>query len=163
MSSSRYLVLLLVSGCVATTSVPGCSVSSNPCQERLIVESLFSGSAATADGVRRFEHDAGVTLFVTVTRNSTDTLAAQLHEPLVGGELPRSATTVTGCALPDRVEWFNASTGQRFPASATLTVLDGGTAAGDSLTLRFDNLRWFEDGSDAGHDLDPVEAVLSVQ
>ena len=161
MGSSRFGWVLLLCGCV-TVAGPACPATT-PCQSEFVVESLFSGSAAAADGVRRFKHDAGVTLFVTVTRNSTDTLAAQLHEPLVSGALPRSASTAVGCVLPDRLEWFNASTGQSFAASATLRVLDGGTAAGDSLTLRFDNLRWFEDGSDAGHDLAPIEAVLSVQ
>ena len=162
MGSWKYGVLLLLCGCVTAGAVPACG-SLTPCQNQVIVESLFTGHAGGSDGVRRSVHDAGVTLFVAITQNSTDTLTAQLHEPLVGGEIPRSATTATGCALPDRVEWFNASTGQRFPASATLTVLDGGTSRGESLTLRFDNLRWFEEGSDAGHDLDPVEAVLPVQ
>lgn len=156
---SRYGLLLVLSGCVTTV---GACPPTTPCQDELIVESLFSGKGTGADGVRRYAHDAGVTLFVIITQNSTNKLEAQLHEPLIGGVLPRSSMTATGCALPDRIEWFNANTSKSSAASATLSVLDGGTSAGESVTLRFDNLRWFEDGSDAGHDLEPIEATLAV-
>jgi hypothetical protein len=160
MTSPKYVVLFLLCGCV-TVAGPACPATT-PCQDEFIVESLFSGKGTGADGVRRYQHDAGVTLFVVITQNSTNKLEAQLHEPLVGGALPRTSTTATGCALPDRIEWFNTNTSKSYEASGTFSVLDGGTSSGESVTLRFENLRWFEDGSDAGHDVEPIEATLSV-
>ncbi len=85
MTSPKYSLLLVLSGCVATV---GACPATTPCQDEFIVESLFSGKGNGADGVRRYPHDAGVTLFVVITHNSTDKLEAQLHEPLGNGQFP---------------------------------------------------------------------------
>ena len=101
---------------------------------------------ASSPAVHRLVHDAGVTLLLDVVR-ADGHLFAQLHEPLVSGSLPRESITALGCSLPDQLAWKALSTGQRIEVTGTFERLDGGTAAGDTLTFGFHDLRSLDGGT----------------
>lgn len=132
------------------------------CTEQRITEQHFGvvdlGESPAQSTAVRLVHDAGVTLVLTAARGD-GRLFLQVHEPLQGGPIPRDTTTSTGCTLPDRLLWRAVDTGKRYPAAGTFSVLDGGSAPGESLSFRVSNLSFQRDGGTA---LPDFEASIVV-
>lgn len=155
-SKPWVLLLCVFSGCELALPPP------TACDVQRIAEAVSAPSPLEVGGARRVESDAGVALHFGVSRpQQLGVFYGLVHAPLVSGALPRQ-TTAAGCALNDRVWWRRSTDEALLDAAATLEVLDGGTAAGDSLWLRVSDAGF--PGDDGGwRRLDDFEAVLEVR
>lgn len=154
-------VVLLLPGCIVP-EVPPFPTIEDACEQAHAREDTWGTTPDQGPlvlrSLGRVEHDAGVTLFL-VAAQANGTIFAQLHEPLSTGLVPRNTRTEAGCTLPDRFFWKASS--EWLPATGRLTVLDGGTGTGETLSLEFTQLQASRDGGN--EPLDDFSATFTVR